>query len=215
MISHVILHTHDKSSMKDPSFSEPPLLLVGASTGGPDAIAKVLSLLTPGFPGAVIVVQHVDPQFASGIGEWLSKASGFPVRIAKQGDRPTAGAAILASSNDHLIMKTDGILGYTPEPKENPYRPSVDVFFLSVASAWEHPGVAVILTGIGKDGTEGLLALRKKGWHTIAQDQASSVVYGMPRAAAESGAAIEVLSLDAIAESAVVHLKRFMKQSAP
>lgn len=191
---------------------EPPLLLIGASTGGPGAVAKVLSVLPSGFSGAVIVVQHVDQQFASGMSDWLSQSSGFPVRIAEPGDRPTAGVAVLASSNDHLIMKSGHVLGYTAEPRDNPYRPSVDALFLSVARHWERPGVAVILTGIGKDGAEGLLALRKKGWHTIAQDQATSVIYGMPRAATESGAAIEVLSLDGAAQSVLLHMGLLLKR---
>lgn len=207
-----VLGLKRRAGLQKPVPTEPPLLLIGASTGGPGAVAKVLSILPSDFSGAVIVVQHVDQQFASGMSDWLSKSSGFPVRIAKAGDQPTAGVAILASSNDHLIMKAGHVLGYTSEPKDNPCRPSVDVFFLSVARHWDRPGVAVILTGIGKDGAEGLLALRKKGWHTIAQDQTTSVIYGMPRAAAECGAAIEVLSLDGAAQSILHHMSLLLKR---
>jgi two-component system response regulator WspF len=110
---------------------------------------------------------------------------------------------LLAGTNDHLVLTANLTLSYTPEPHDYPYRPSVDVFCKSVARYWPGKAVGVLLTGMGKDGAEGLLALRRAGWYTIAQDQASSVVYGMPKAAAELGAAVEVLPLAAIAPALV------------
>ena len=97
---------------------------------------------------------------------------------------------------------------YAKEPIDNPYRPSVDVFFKSVADRWPRPGVAAVLTGMGRDGAEGLKALQSKGWHTIAQDRATCVVYGMPKAAAELGAATEILPIKAIAPAIVKSLSR-------
>jgi two-component system response regulator WspF len=105
---------------------------------------------------------------------------------------------LIAKSNDHLILDKDYRLGYDAAPKDYAYRPSVDVFFRCVAQHWRGDAVGVLLTGMGRDGAEGLLAMRRAGHTTIAQDQASSAVYGMPRAAAELDAAQMVLPLDKI-----------------
>jgi chemotaxis response regulator CheB len=121
------------------------------------------------------------------------------VRIAKEGDQPTEGTVLLAGTSHHLILKADERLGYTPDPSSLPYRPSVDVFFHSVCRQWRGPVVGVLLTGMGRDGAAGLKALRDKGCRTIAQDQATSAVYGMPKAAADIGAAVEILALPQIA----------------
>ena len=95
---------------------------------------------------------------------------------------------LLAATDDHLVLRHDGTLGYTPEPRDNPFRPSVDVLFDSLARHWRRPSVAVLLTGIGRDGAKGLLELRRAGWHTVSQDQDTSIVYGMPQAARDFGA---------------------------
>ncbi len=175
------------------------LLAIGASAGGPAAVAKVLSGLPKDFPAAVVVVQHVDEQFAAGMAEWLSRDCKLPVRVAKEGERPAAGVVLLAATNDHLTLLPGGELAYTPDPREYVYRPSVDVFFQSVTRHWTGGVVGVLLTGMGRDGAVGLKALRNQGRHTIAQDQATSAVYGMPKAAATLGAAVEILPLDQIA----------------
>jgi two-component system response regulator WspF len=105
---------------------------------------------------------------------------------------------LLAASDDHLIVRPNRRLAYTPEPAQNPFRPSVDVLFESLAACWPRRGIAALLTGMRHDGAVGLLRLRQAGWFTIAQDEASSIVYGMPRAAAELGAACLVLPLQEI-----------------
>jgi two-component system, chemotaxis family, response regulator WspF len=177
----------------------PPLIAIGASTGGPKALATVLAQLPANFGAAIAVVQHVDVQFSAGLATWLNQQINLPVRIAKEGNRLEPGTVTIAGSNDHLCLKPNLTLGYTQVPIDYPYRPSVDVFFKSVAAHWTKRGTAVLLTGMGRDGAEGLETLRSKGWHTIAQNQESCVVYGMPKAAVELNAAVEVLSLDAIA----------------
>ena len=106
---------------------------------------------------------------------------------------PLAGDVLVAGTNDHLIFNKDRTLAYREEPKHLFFRPSVDVFFWSVAECWPQAGTAILLTGMGTDGAKGLLALRARGWHTIAQDQSSSVVWSMPKAAIELNAACEVL----------------------
>lgn len=175
------------------------LVAMGASAGGPAALAKVLSGLPEDFPAAIVVVQHVDQQFAAGMAEWLSKSSILPVRVAMEGDRPESGIVLLAATGDHLVLKSPDRLGYVAEPKDYVYRPSVDVFFESVNLCWPGTAVGVLLTGMGRDGALGLKGLRTKGHFTIAQDQASSAVYGMPKAAAALGAAIDILPLERIA----------------
>jgi chemotaxis response regulator CheB len=175
------------------------LVAIGASAGGPTAIAQVLKQLPKTFPAAIVIIQHVDEHFASGMAQWLSRESALPVRVAEEGMRPAKGAVLLARTNDHLTFKAPDRIGYTVEPKEQPYRPSVDVFFESTARFWSGDAVGVLLTGMGRDGAKGLNALRKKGYHTIAQDETTSAVYGMPKAAATLGAAVDILPLDAIA----------------
>lgn len=185
------------------STTVPPLVAIGASTGGPRAIAQVLSGLPKTFDAAIVVVQHIDVQFASSLSQWLHYQSPLPVELAIAGTTPEPGKVLLAGTNDHLIVRSNLTLTYTKDPLENPYRPSVDVFFKSVAQHWPGKGVGVLLTGMGRDGAAGLSLLRSAGWHTIAQDRKSCVVFGMPKAAIDLGAAAEVLPLDEIAPTLI------------
>lgn len=178
-----------------------PLIAIGSSTGGPQALAKIISKWKADIPAAVAIVQHVDEQFSAGLAEWLNSQTPLPVAIATPGSYLEKGKILLAGTNDHLILRPNHTLAYTQEPRDNPYRPSVDTFFESVAEYWPGKGVGVLLTGMGKDGAEGLKTLRGAGWHTIAQDRATSVVYGMPKAAADLQAAVEILPIDAIASA--------------
>lgn len=183
-----------------------PLVAIGASTGGPTALMTVLGHLPADLPAGIIIVQHIAAEFAAGLAAWLSSRCRLQIRSAEEGDRPRAGCALVAVSNDHLELGEDGRLNYTPWPKDRPYRPSIDVLFHSLAKNWPVPGVAVVLTGMGDDGADGLFALREKGWHTIAQDEQTSVVYGMPKAAVERNAVVEVLPLEAIGSAIVAQI---------
>jgi two-component system, chemotaxis family, response regulator WspF len=176
-----------------------PLVAIGASAGGPAALATLLGGLPKDFSAAIVIVQHVDAAFAAGMADWLNQQSALPVRIAREGDRPQAGVALLAATDDHLHLKLPGVLGYTRVPEDTPYRPSVDVFFHSVVARWPTRAIGVLLTGMGRDGAIGLKAMRTKGYHTIAQNEATSAVYGMPKAAAALDAATEILPLPRIA----------------
>jgi two-component system response regulator WspF len=176
-----------------------PLVALGASTGGPEALAQILSQLPADLSAGIIIVQHIAADFAPSLSVWLQSRTPLRVGLAEANHQIMPGQVLIAATNDHLVLKPDGRLTYTSEPADFPYRPSVDVFFRSLASNWPWPGIAVLLTGMGCDGGQGLLALRQAGWHTIAQDQASSIVYGMPRAAVELGAACEILPLNRIA----------------
>ncbi len=178
-----------------------PLLLLGASTGGPQALAKVLADLPADFPAAIVIAQHVDAAFAEGLADWLNTRSKIQVHPVRGGEALSAGTAWLAATNDHLVINANHSLSYTPIPRETPYRPSVDVLFFSVARHWRGSCCAVLMTGMGRDGAEGLLALREHGAFTIAQDQASSVVFGMPRAAIDLRAAKSILPLPSISSA--------------
>jgi two-component system, chemotaxis family, response regulator WspF len=182
-----------------PRVSLDRLVALGASTGGPHALAEVLSGLSRDLPAAVVIAQHMDAGIAPSFAEWLMRSSGFPVRIAISGDRPIVGEALLAGTDAHLVLTASGTLRYQTEPTETPYCPSVDVFFHSLAVHGPARSVAVLLTGMGQDGAHGLEALRRACWLTLAQDRGTSVIYGMPRAAAETGAAQQILPLDRIA----------------
>ncbi len=174
------------------------LLTIGSSSGGPQALAEILRTLPVDFPASVVLIQHVDEQFVAGLADWLDRQTALKVRLANEGDRPEVGTVLLAGSNNHLILKNTGELAYTPEPLQTPYRPSVDVFWHSLAACWQGEIMAILLTGMGRDGARGMLELRHKGACTIAQDEASSAVYGMPKAARELHAALEILSLETI-----------------
>ena len=184
------------------------LIAIGASTGGPAAVVEILKALPPDIPAAIVVVVHIDKEFAPGMAEWMNTMVPLPVRLIREGEHPSAGQVLLASTNEHLILTPEQTLCYTPEPRHTPYRPSVNTFFFSIAQHWHGDTLAVLLTGMGRDGAEGLKAIRDHGWHTIAQDEKSSVVYGMPKAAAGLGAAIEILSLERIGPALISFIEK-------
>jgi two-component system response regulator WspF len=175
------------------------LVAIGSSAGGPAALEVLLRDLPNNYPAAIVLVQHVDQIFAAGMAEWLATVSGMPVRLAREGEQPQPGTVLLAGTNHHIRLLKNGTLAYTAEPVHEIYRPSIDVFFESVARYWSGDAVGVLLTGMGRDGAQGLKTLREQGFLTIAQDQASSAVYGMPKAAANLDAAVEIRSLTTIA----------------
>lgn len=178
-----------------------PLVAIGSSTGGPAALAEILTGVPDTRDSATVIVQHVDVTFAPGLARWLGERTGRRIRLIEPGDRPLPGQTWLAATNDHVILDDSMRFRYVVEPAEIHYRPSVDVFFRSVAGRWTEPGAAALLTGMGRDGAAGLLALRRAGWLTIAQDEASSVIWGMPGAAVQIGAADRVLPLSEIARA--------------
>ena len=177
-----------------------PIVAIGASTGGPAALAEILGEI--GVIGAsVLIVQHLHPDFVSGLVSWMARVAPLPVELARHGAPLRPGVACIAPGGTHLRVEGD-VMVLDPEP-ETLHRPSVDVFFQSVAARGNGRNVGVLLTGMGDDGAAGLLALRRRGDVTIAQDEATSVVYGMPRAAQRLGAAAQVLPLDRIARAIV------------
>lgn len=179
----------------------PPIFAVGASTGGPQALIEILAGLDEDFPAAVIVAQHMNPEFSDGFVDWLAKACKIKVKLAEDGERPSGGVVYIAGLRQDLEIGKD--LGFSlREPLEGSVNvPNIDRMFLSMAVACKkkHFGggnLALILSGMGRDGAEGLLALRKAGWTTAAQGEKSSTAYSMPKAALQVGACSVVMELD-------------------
>ena len=175
----------------------PRAVVIGASTGGPAAIRTIVQQLPASFPLPILVVMHLSEKFDTSMVDWLGKSAPFPVRHAVDGEPlPPAGRAVLlmARANRHLVMR-DGRLWLTSGPERHSSRPSVDALFESVAKELGSRAIACLLTGMGRDGAEGMHALRTAGAMTLAQDEESSVVFGMPQEAIRLGAVHHVLSL--------------------
>jgi two-component system chemotaxis response regulator CheB len=177
------------------------LIALGASTGGTEALRTVLAELPPDCPG-VVIVQHMPALFTNAFARRLNECCAITVREATDGERLTNGLALVAPGDRHLTVHRSGD-GYavqlTDAPPVSRHRPSVDVLFHSVARTAKAGAIGVLLTGMGSDGAEGLLAIRRAGGLTIAQDEATSIVFGMPKEAITRGAADRVLPLGRIA----------------
>jgi two-component system chemotaxis response regulator CheB len=178
-------------------------VLIGVSTGGPAALTRLLPLLPKDIGVPIAVVQHMPPIFTQSLAESLSSKCSLRVREATEGDRLEPGLVLIAPGGRQMRLAScsDAIarVQITDDPPENNCRPAVDYLFRSVATSLPGRAMAVILTGMGNDGTLGLRLLKRHGCFTIAQDEASSVVFGMPKAAIEAGVVDVVLPLDAIA----------------
>ncbi len=174
------------------------ILAIGASTGGPKAVLQLLQQLPANFPAAILIVQHIADGFAAGFAEWLNRETALTVQIAAEGTLLQKGLVQISPTRCHLKVKGNQlVLDHSP-PRHN-CRPSVDVLFQSLTDQnLAAETVAVLLTGMGTDGAIGLAEMRQQGAHTIAQDEASCAVFGMPKAAIEREAAAQVLPLDQI-----------------
>jgi len=173
-------------------------VLVGASTGGPQALCALLQAWPKPLPFSAVIVQHLDAVFMAGLAEWLAKETGHRVALSVPGSMPLAGTVWIAGGMDHLELARNGAFRSRKPDTTDLHHPSVDALFESAAASGLRPGVAAVLTGMGSDGARGLLALRRAGWTTIAQDQATSVVWGMPGAAVRMQAATRTLPLPEI-----------------
>ena len=177
------------------------VIALGCSTGGTQALAQVLPALPSDSPG-VMIVQHMPPGFTASFAERLNSLSKIEVREAKDGDAVMPGLALLAPGDQHMRLCRDGaryLVSVGAGPRVLRHRPSVEVLFESTAQNAGRNAMGVIMTGMGNDGAGGLLSMRTAGAYTVAQDEASSVVYGMPREAALLNAAVDILPLDDIA----------------
>jgi two-component system chemotaxis response regulator CheB len=176
-----------------------PLVAVAASLGGPKALSQILHMIPRGFPAPIVVCQHISTGFTEGLSQWLAAETALDVTEARDGDRMKPGTVFIAPSGAHLLVQADARLKLDPGAPINGFRPSCDALLFSVAESFGRRALGVILTGMGRDGARGLKEIRARGGRTIAQDERTCVVFGMPGEAVSLGAAEEVLPLDEIA----------------
>lgn len=173
------------------------IVVVGASTGGPQAVSAFLSSLPKPFPLPIALVQHIETGFDGGYADWLAEETGHPVVLARDGDSLRPGTVHVGPTDFHMLITEKGIT-LNDDVKVQNQKPSVDVLFRSAAACRGRGVLAVLLTGMGADGAEGCVEVRSRGGFTVVQDESSSLIFGMPRAAIARGAASIVLSLDRI-----------------
>ena len=174
------------------------LVVIGASTGGPQALQQILTRLPANFPMPILCVQHISKGFMHGLVQWLAPQCAMEVKIAESGERPAAGTVYFPKENTHLDLDAEGRLVTSNAPPINVHRPSVTVTFRAAARLYGKSSIGILLTGMGQDGVQGLGAIAQAGGITIAQDEKSCVVFGMPKCAIESGVVSHVLPLSNI-----------------
>jgi two-component system chemotaxis response regulator CheB len=165
------------------------VVAIGASTGGPAVLHKILRELPAGFPVPILVVQHITRGFAVGFVDWLNQACDLQVRLAVNNETAQPGNVYVAPDGFQMKIDTRSRIAVTKDEPENGLRPSVSCLFRSVAQAFQDKAVGILLTGMGRDGAEDLKLMMDKGAVTIAQDEESSIIYGMPQEAVKLGAA--------------------------
>lgn len=179
------------------------LVALAASAGGLAALSRLLSSLSAGFPAPVVVVQHLDREHRSLMAQLLGRRTALPVKQADEGDRLTPGTVYIAPPDRHLLVNPDGTLSLSRSELVHFVRPSADLLFESAAASYKERAIAVVLTGTGSDGSMGVLAIKRMGGIVIAQDEKSSMFFGMPGAAIHSGGVDFILPLDEIASRLV------------
>jgi len=191
------------------SLSDGKVLLMGASTGGPNALSQVLSVLPGNLPLPVLVVQHMpDGPFTKSLADRLDKISQLQVKEANVNDSLEPGLVLIAPGGAHMLIEKEGVVKFNKGPMVNGVRPSIDVMMNSAVSVYGKNTVGVILTGMGRDGADGMRYIKKKGGCTIVQDELSCVVYGMPKAVIDMGNADVVVSLSDIPKEIIRILEK-------
>lgn len=185
------------SSGRDPHRLK--VVAIGASTGGPQALYTILKQLPANFPIPILCVQHISEGFLVGLVEWLGAECSLPVMIARFGEIPQPGTVYFAPERQHLQINAQGQLMTVAAAPVSGHCPSATVLFQSVAACYQRATVGILLTGMGRDGAEGLQAIARAGGSTIVQDEATSIVFGMPKAAIALGAAQHILPIHTIA----------------
>jgi len=185
-----------------------PLVCIGSSTGGPGALAILFTDIPKDINATFVVVQHVDKNFTEGLCEWLNLQTKLEVKMAEEGITPLKGHVYIAGGDEHLSINQLGKLTFDINPRELIYRPSIDIFFESISKNRTGPVIGVLLTGMGNDGAKGLLNLLNTGAYTIAQNQESCAVFGMPRAAIKLDAANAILDINELANQIMRHLPK-------
>jgi two-component system chemotaxis response regulator CheB len=175
------------------------VIFIGVSTGGPVALSQVIPALPASLRSAIVVIQHMPPAFTATLADRLNAESKVIVREAAEGDRPMPGTVLIAPGGKHLEVESDGTLHLVDGPLVHGCRPAADVTMKSAAAAFGRRAVGLVMTGMGKDGAEGLAAIKRASGKTFVQDKESCVIYGMPKAALDLGVVDEVVTLDELA----------------
>lgn len=176
------------------------IVVIAASTGGPQALGKVISALPKDYPLPVVIGQHIAEGFIGGLVDWLSKVSKLPVKIAEHHEEIKPSTVYVCPAENNTAIVEPGIFELIPPRESDLYKPSLDLLVSSAAGVYKDKTIGVILTGMGTDGARGILRVHEFGGYTIAQDESTSTVFGMPKAAIEFGAVKEVLPIDVIGE---------------
>jgi two-component system chemotaxis response regulator CheB len=185
--------------VESPNEAPFPLVAIAASLGGPKALSVLLRMLPKTFPAPICIAQHISDGFTEGLAQWLRTETSLTAVEAKDGEMMVPGTVYIAPTGRHLLVERSGKLRLDNGPPLMGFKPSCNVLLASAAESFGKRAIGVILTGMGKDGAKGLADIRVAGGRTVAQDEASCVVYGMPREAVELGAAEVVLPLEEIA----------------
>lgn len=215
VFSGVKMFTRKTSSISADSRSSktayPKIVAIGVSTGGPQTLGRLFKTLANDFPYPILCVQHMSKGFLDGMVHWLESQTSLAIRVAEHGERPRAGTVYFAPEDQHLRVRPDAVMELSQGDPVDGHRPSATVLFQSVARAYGASAIGILLTGMGSDGATGLLEMSKAGAVTMAQDEKSSVVFGMARQAVAIGAVKRALALDDIA----AQLRQYSKRVGP
>jgi len=209
----VIRHVRPRPERVQPRREKEPLrrvrvVAVASSTGGPKALLDLFGGLRLPFPLPVLVTQHLPDGFSGSFARWLDEEISLPVREAREGEPLRPGEVLVAPTGYHLVLRSGSMAGLSDAPPVKSLRPSADPMFRSVARVFGAEALGIVLTGMGQDGADGLLEMRQAGAVCLAQDEASSMIYGMPRAALQNGAAEAALDLAGLAATIQAHAAR-------
>ncbi len=209
MLAQIPVVTHLRGKRKKPLRLEESvegafkLVAIGASTGGPRALRQILSLLPADLPAGIVIVQHITKGFVPGLVEWLNKGCKIRVKEAIEGEKVAPGLALISPEGQHLEVMGKRRIRLSEDPPVEGHRPSADLLLSSVAQVYGPDAIGVLLTGMGSDGARGMKLIKDLGGQTIAQDEGSCVVFGMPKAAIEMGGVDKVVPLDSIAREII------------
>lgn len=201
-----LIHRHGKdypTKQKSRVLKDDRILAIGASTGGPPAICTILKSFVSGFPLPILVVQHIFSGFTQGMVNWLSRDCSIKIKIAEDGERVAKGVAYFPPDDFHLGIDSAHRIILSKEKPIGGHRPAVDFMMRHVALAFKEKSIGILLTGMGRDGTEGLKAVKGQGGKTIVQDEKTSVIFGMPKSAIDAGVADVICPLGRIASEII------------
>ncbi len=189
-------------------------IAIASSTGGPTALLRILQALPSNLPCGMLIVQHISDGFTQGLVDWLQRETALQIKMAQNGDRVTPGLVLVAPDGRDMVINPNGQIVATKDGALHLIRPSADVMMRSVGQFYGNRAIGLVLTGMGNDGANGLLAMAQAGAYTIAQDETSSLIYGMPKAATDNGAAREIKGLNNIA-ARLVQLLQMAEERGP